>query len=207
MATPETTTNVNKVVVNGTVELDLTGDTVEAGKMLAGITAHGKSGKKVTGSIATYTGSTSVTPGTSAQTLQTAGKYLNANIVIAAAQASGKRVVTGTFTPTNVSLYRRSISVTVGFEPATVIIYCPNFPSTLSSITTNSDNYTIAAAVLDQFAACACYESYDDPCHLYVGSKTPFLEATSTGFELSSTSQNGGYYVADNTYNYIAIGA
>lgn len=206
MATPGATSNVNKVIVNGTVELDLTGDTVEAGKMLAGTTAHDKAGKKVTGSIATYTGSTSVTPGTSAQTLQTAGKYLDANIVIAAAQASGKKVVTGTFTPTRTSLYRRSISVTVGFEPATVIIYCPGFPSTIDSITTDGDDCVVAAAVLNQFTAYAARNSYNDPCRLYVMSRTPCLEATSTGFELSS-SQSPEYYVDSSEYDYIAIGA
>lgn len=40
---------VNKVVVNGTTKLDLTGDTVTADKVLAGYTFHDKSGAPVTG--------------------------------------------------------------------------------------------------------------------------------------------------------------
>lgn len=197
---------VNKVVVGGETKIDLSADTVTPADLRAGAKAHDSSGAQITGSIATYAGSTSVTPGTSAQTLSTAGKYLNADIIVAAAQASGKQVATGTFTPTRASLYSRSISVTVGFEPAMVVIYCPDFPSNLHSITTSADDNVIAAAVLNKFTAYACYESYDDPCHLYAFSKTPFLEATSTGFELWSY-QSDRYYVAENTYNYIAIGA
>lgn len=40
---------VNKVVVNGTVKLDISGDTVTADKLLKGVTAHLKSGAPVTG--------------------------------------------------------------------------------------------------------------------------------------------------------------
>lgn len=40
---------VNKVVYGGTVLIDLTGDTVTADKVLAGYTAHDKSGETITG--------------------------------------------------------------------------------------------------------------------------------------------------------------
>ena len=40
---------VSKVVYGGNVLIDLTGDTVEAAKLLKGITAHGANGEKVTG--------------------------------------------------------------------------------------------------------------------------------------------------------------
>lgn len=44
--------NVNKVALsNGTVLIDLTGDTVTASSMLSGITAHDKSGTKITGTL------------------------------------------------------------------------------------------------------------------------------------------------------------
>lgn len=45
---------------DGTVLLDLTGDTVAADKMLSGYTAHDKSGAKITGNVTfatVYTGS------------------------------------------------------------------------------------------------------------------------------------------------------
>lgn len=48
---------VNKVVFGGETVIDLTADTVTAGKMLSGTTAHDKSGAKVTGTIATKTAS------------------------------------------------------------------------------------------------------------------------------------------------------
>ena len=40
---------VNKVIIGNEVRLDLTGDTVSADKLLSGITAHDKSGEKITG--------------------------------------------------------------------------------------------------------------------------------------------------------------
>lgn len=39
----------NKIVYGGNVLIDLTGDTVAADKLLAGITAHGKDGEEITG--------------------------------------------------------------------------------------------------------------------------------------------------------------
>ena len=43
---------VNKVALaNGTVLIDLTLDTVTAGSVLAGVTAHDKSGAKITGTL------------------------------------------------------------------------------------------------------------------------------------------------------------
>ena len=41
--------NVNKVIYGGDVLIDLTGDSVSADKVLKGITAHDKSGAKITG--------------------------------------------------------------------------------------------------------------------------------------------------------------
>ena len=65
---------VNKVVYGGTTLVDLTGDTVEADKILSGYTAHDKSGAPITGTI----------PGVNATTYNTsmadqtiaAGSYL-----------------------------------------------------------------------------------------------------------------------------------
>ena len=39
--------NVNKVIYGGDVLIDLTGDSVSADKILKGITAHDKSGAKI----------------------------------------------------------------------------------------------------------------------------------------------------------------
>lgn len=78
---------VNKVIADNEVKLDLTGDTVTAADMKAGVTAHDKSGEEITGSIETYAGSTSITPATSPQTLPTAGKYMSSDISVAAVQA------------------------------------------------------------------------------------------------------------------------
>lgn len=40
----------SKIIYGGNVLIDLTGDTVAADKLLAGITAHGKDGEEITGS-------------------------------------------------------------------------------------------------------------------------------------------------------------
>lgn len=43
--------NVNKVIYGGDVLIDLTGDSVSADKILKDITAHDKSGAKITGRL------------------------------------------------------------------------------------------------------------------------------------------------------------
>lgn len=45
----------NKVVVNGTTKLDLTGDTVTAASLLSGTTAHDRSGAPITGTMVVNT--------------------------------------------------------------------------------------------------------------------------------------------------------
>lgn len=52
---------VNKVVYNAKVLLDLTSDTVTPEKLAEGVTAHDKSGNKITGAMATNTKSYEVT--------------------------------------------------------------------------------------------------------------------------------------------------
>lgn len=80
---------INKVVADGETKLDLTGDTITAADLKSGVTAHDRSGAAITGSVETYTGETSITPGESAQTLQTEGKYMDSNISVAAAPSGG----------------------------------------------------------------------------------------------------------------------
>lgn len=46
---------VNKVIVNGKTRIDLSGDTVDSSSLLLGVTAHDKSGKKITGTISDKT--------------------------------------------------------------------------------------------------------------------------------------------------------
>lgn len=52
---------INKVVINNTVELDLTEDTITAEDLRSGVTAHGKDGMPITGTLTVqkyYTGTT-----------------------------------------------------------------------------------------------------------------------------------------------------
>ena len=52
---------INKVIYGGKTLIDLTGDTISADKLLAGITAHDKSGAPITGSCAFDVESTDAT--------------------------------------------------------------------------------------------------------------------------------------------------
>lgn len=53
--------HINKVIYGGKTLIDLTGDTVSADKLLAGITAHDKSGAPITGSCSFDVDSTDAT--------------------------------------------------------------------------------------------------------------------------------------------------
>lgn len=68
----------SKIVYYGETLIDLTGDTVEAAKLLKGVTAHDKKGEKITGILA------DVTQATPAITVDAAGK-----ITASATQAAG----------------------------------------------------------------------------------------------------------------------
>ena len=68
----------SKIVYYGETLIDLTGDTVEAAKLLKGVTAHDKKGEKITGTLA------DVTQATPAITVDAAGK-----ITASATQAAG----------------------------------------------------------------------------------------------------------------------
>lgn len=191
---------VNKVVVGGETKIDLSGDTVTPAKLLAGIKAHDSSGARITGSIATYAGATSVTPGTSAQTLQTAGKYLNADIVVAAAQASGKQVVTGSVTPARSDLYNYDVTVTgLGFTPSIVVFYVNN----ANDVPMTSKNHVVASisgawTVLAKGVTISFVRGN-------TSSSSVYLELRDGGFRLLAN--ESGYYVETAKYDYIAIGA
>lgn len=68
----------SKIVYYGKTLIDLTGDTVEAAKLLKGVTAHDKKGEKITGTLS------DVTQATPAITVDAAGK-----ITASATQAAG----------------------------------------------------------------------------------------------------------------------
>ena len=79
---------VNKVdLADGTTLIDLTSDTVTAGSMLSGITAHGKDGSHLTGNIQTKTSSDMTVSG--GTVTAPAGYY---------ASAQSKSVANGTIT-------------------------------------------------------------------------------------------------------------
>ena len=48
---PESTKPINKVVLNGDIKIDLTGDTVQPSNLFKGIKAHGSNGENITGTM------------------------------------------------------------------------------------------------------------------------------------------------------------
>lgn len=48
---PESTKSINKVVLNGDIKIDLTGDTVQPSNLFKGIKAHGSNGNIITGTM------------------------------------------------------------------------------------------------------------------------------------------------------------
>lgn len=72
----------NKAVINGTTYLDLSSDTVTAGSMLDGVTAHDKNGAAITGNISsmtlpTTTSSTSSGTSTASVNVNSSNRYIN----------------------------------------------------------------------------------------------------------------------------------
>lgn len=73
---------VNKVqLADGQVLIDISGDTVNASRMLYGYTAHKADGSAISGTIESMTGTT-ITPTRSSQTINTTGRYLTGAIEI-----------------------------------------------------------------------------------------------------------------------------
>lgn len=70
---------VNKVVYGTTTLVDLTKDTVSAGAMLSGTTAHDNAGNAVTGLIPTYSGENTITTD---GTIPCAGMYMESDLVV-----------------------------------------------------------------------------------------------------------------------------
>lgn len=99
----------SKIVYYGETLIDLTGDTVEAAKLLKGITAHDKKGEKVTGTLA------DVAQATPAITVDAAGK-----ITASATQAAGV-VAAGTKSATKQLTVQAAKTVTPSASAQTAV--------------------------------------------------------------------------------------
>lgn len=85
----------NKIVINGRTLIDLTSDTVDASKLLSGITAHDKSGAEITGAC-TYDSDTSDDTAAVAEILS--GKTAHARGTLLTGTMPNRGGVTGTIT-------------------------------------------------------------------------------------------------------------
>ena len=99
----------SKIVYYGETLIDLTGDTVEAAKLLKGVTAHDKAGEKITGTLS------DVTQATPAITVDAAGK-----ITASATQAAGV-VAAGTKSATKQLTVQAAKTVTPSASAQTAV--------------------------------------------------------------------------------------
>ena len=79
---------ISKVIYGGNTLIDLTGDTVEASKLLYGYTAHGADGEEVVGSC-TYNADTSDANASASEILATKSAYVNGSKVIGSMANNG----------------------------------------------------------------------------------------------------------------------
>lgn len=86
---------INKVVYGGNTLIDLTGDTIQADKLLTGYTAHDKSGAPITGTCP-YDADTSDADATAAEILLNKTAYVNGNKLTGTMPNNG--AVSGTIT-------------------------------------------------------------------------------------------------------------
>lgn len=115
---------ISKIILNGVTQMDLTGDTVQADKLLQSYTAHGADGNPITGTSTAIvpTGTKSITEnGTGIDVAQ------YASVDVAVSGASPVKTATGTFTGNGT----RQVTISCDFEPD--LIYWTSDPGTTSS--------------------------------------------------------------------------
>lgn len=98
----------NKVVYGGNTLIDLTGDTVEADKILSGYTAHNKSGAAITGSC-TFDANTSDATASASEILNTKTAY------VAGAKVTGSMPNRGKQTGA-ISTKAQSVTISSGYH-------------------------------------------------------------------------------------------
>lgn len=159
MANTHFTKQYNKIVIAGDVLMDLSGDTVAAGSMLSGVTAHDKNGATITGNIATKTSSnvTIATTGTNAGKVTVdAGYYAtavtkamtNASISLSDPSITANPTITKeTASGTNQGKIK---AVASGSGTSTATVSTAGFVSTISdtgNVTVSGTTYTTAESI------------------------------------------------------------
>lgn len=115
---------ISKIILNGVAQMDLTGDTVVADKLLQSYTAHGADGEPITGT------STAIVPaGTKSITQNGTGIDVTAfaSVDVAVSGATPVKTATGTFTGNGT----RTVDISCNFEPD--LIYWTSDPGTTAS--------------------------------------------------------------------------
>lgn len=86
--------HVNKVVVNGQTKLDLTADTITAATLLAGTTAHDRSGAPITGTMPSLADATGDATATASEILSGKSGYVSGAKVTGSMPNIGEQTLT-----------------------------------------------------------------------------------------------------------------
>lgn len=84
----------NKIIINGTTRIDLSGDTVSAASLLSGTTAHDRSGAPITGSMPSLADATSDATASAAGILSGTTAYISGAKVTGSMPNVGEQVIT-----------------------------------------------------------------------------------------------------------------
>lgn len=204
---------VNKVIYNARVLLDLTADTVDAASLLAGKTAHDKSGAAITGTMPDNAAATktltsadtsytipaghhggagvvqivpqakSVTPGASAQTVTADAGKVLSAVTVAAA-AAGKQVYSGTVTAASYSGVTINTGVTVRADAVFLLMADGDGGSVGYSAMVSA----IRQAAASQRQTYLSYSSDNDTVNLYSGA----VQINYSGTTVTTNTSNPG---------------
>ena len=206
---------ISKVEVFGMVAMDLTGDTVEAGKMLSGYTAHDASGSQITGTIATKSASDLTASG--ATVTVPAGYYASQATKSVATGSATTPATTITSTPsvtinssglvtaTNSKTQNVTPTVSAGYvSSGTAGTITVNGSGTLQLTSRNSSSMTVSGATVTAPAGYYSSSASKSVPSGVIGSTSILIDTANERIYVTQ-GLGAGYYTAQTIYREKAL--